>query len=96
MATQMITDRSEMEDLLIDAQTGSLATTSYDGSPYITPLNFLYRDGCIYFHCALSGRKLDNIAANPRVCFCVYEQERIVIGAKPCDCGTRYWSVPSV
>lgn len=93
MAKQMITDRSEMEELLSEAQAGCLATTGADGAPYITPLNFLYRDGCIYFHCALSGRKLANIAGESRVCFCVFEQERIVIGAGPCDCSTRYWSV---
>ena len=93
MPKQSITDRGEMEDLLNDAQVGCLATVGADGAPYITPLNFLYRDGCIYFHCALSGRKLDNIAAESRVCFSASEQERIVIGGKPCDCGTRYWSV---
>ena len=93
MAKQWITDRAEMEELLIDAQAGCLATVGMDGAPYVTPLNFLYREGCIYFHCALSGRKLDNLTAEPRVCFSVFEQEGILIGGGPCDCSTRYWSV---
>ena len=38
---------------------------------YVLPLNYTYADGRILFHCALEGRKLDMIRANPRVCFAV-------------------------
>ena len=37
---------------LEEAEYGSLATISEDGTPYITPLNFVYTDGALYFHCA--------------------------------------------
>jgi nitroimidazol reductase NimA-like FMN-containing flavoprotein (pyridoxamine 5'-phosphate oxidase superfamily) len=46
-----------------------LATLGADGFPYITPVNYVYTNDCIYFHCALKGEKLDNIARDNRVCF---------------------------
>ncbi len=82
-----------MESLLQEALVGCLATVGPDGSPYITPLNFVYHQGKICFHCAFEGRKIDNIRANPRVCFEVHELIKIVQGQQACDFGTRYRSV---
>ena len=50
---------------------GILATVDADGQPYTTPLSYMVMNGKVYFHCALKGQKLDNIAANPAVSFCV-------------------------
>jgi nitroimidazol reductase NimA-like FMN-containing flavoprotein (pyridoxamine 5'-phosphate oxidase superfamily) len=73
---------------------GCLATSDATGQPYITPLNYLYRDGRLYFHSKLTGRKLDNLAANRRVCFEVSETEKIVVSNdRPCACSTRYTCV---
>jgi len=59
---------SEMEDILNRAEVGRMAL--FDGTmPYIIPLNFLYKDGKIIFHCAWEGRKLDIISTNPNCCF---------------------------
>ncbi len=77
------------------AQTeGRLATCDAVGQPYITPLNYLYRDEKIYFHCKLTGRKLDNLVENHRVCFEVSEVKNFAISNdRPCACSTRYNSV---
>jgi nitroimidazol reductase NimA-like FMN-containing flavoprotein (pyridoxamine 5'-phosphate oxidase superfamily) len=77
------------------AQTeGRLATCDAAGQPYITPLNYLYRQGKLYFHSKLAGRKLDNIAVNNRVCFEVSKVEKITVSNdRPCACSTRYSSV---
>ena len=48
---------------------GRLATVDAEGYPYITPVNFVFHDGCVYFHCAPEGEKLDNLIRDPRVCF---------------------------
>ncbi len=82
-----------METLLQEAEVGCLATVGPDGSPYITPLHFVYQRGKIYFHCALVGRKLDHIRANPYVCFEVHELIRIVPSQRACEFSTRYRSV---
>lgn len=48
---------------------GVLATVDRKGQPYAVPLSYIYYNGELYFHCALSGQKLDNLAANPRASF---------------------------
>jgi hypothetical protein len=40
-----------------------------DGYPYITPVNYVFYQGAVYFHCAHQGEKIDNIARDNRVCF---------------------------
>lgn len=93
MPKEWMIDHKEMEGLLREAPVGCLATVGPDGSPYITPLHFVYHQGKIYFHCALKGRKMDNIRANPRVCFEVHELIKVVQSQRACDFGTRYRSV---
>ena len=39
------------------------------GFPYITPVNFVFFRGAVYFHSGLKGEKLDNISRNPKVGF---------------------------
>jgi hypothetical protein len=73
---------------------GRLATCDVAGQPYITPINYLYREGKIYFHSKLTGRKLDNIFENSRVCFEVSKVEKITVSNdRPCACSSRYTSV---
>jgi len=64
-----ITDPEKINKILSSANIGRLATNGSDGYPYITPVNFVFYQGSIYFHCAPEGEKLDNISKNPKVCF---------------------------
>ena len=64
-----ISDKEEIGELLNRCRVGRLATLGQDGYPYITPLNYVYWQGSVYFHCARQGEKLDNIDMNDRVCF---------------------------
>lgn len=67
---------SEQEciDVLIHAPRGVLAVHGEDGYPYAFPMNYLYWDGKIYFHCAKEGHKLDALACNDKVSFCVMDE----------------------
>jgi nitroimidazol reductase NimA-like FMN-containing flavoprotein (pyridoxamine 5'-phosphate oxidase superfamily) len=71
---------SEQEawEVLKKGQWGVLSTVGEDGLPYGVPLSYALRDGKIYFHCAVAGRKLRNIAANPQVTFTVVAEHRPV------------------
>lgn len=60
----------DCDELLAAGIYGILATAS-DEQPYAVPLSYIWLDKKIYFHCAINGRKLDNLAANPQVCFTV-------------------------
>jgi nitroimidazol reductase NimA-like FMN-containing flavoprotein (pyridoxamine 5'-phosphate oxidase superfamily) len=68
----------EATDLLERGEYGILSTVGPDAQPYGVPLSYAYRDGCIYFHCALSGHKLDNLQGNPKVSFCVVGATRVL------------------
>jgi len=70
--TKKILPEGSVEEILQAGEEGVLATCGEDGYPYATPLNYVFHDGAIYFHCALTGHKLDNIAFNSKVSFCVY------------------------
>ncbi len=57
---------------------GVLAAAGDEDYPYAVPLSYVYADGKIYFHCAKSGHKMDAIARNEKVSFCVIDEDRIV------------------
>ena len=67
------------ERLLETGEYGFLAMCSPEGYGYGIPISYAYvpERGCIYFHCAPEGHKLEAIAANDRVSFCVVGDTRI-------------------
>ena len=56
----------ESHALLKAGQYCVLATVDAEGSPYATPLSYVFLHGKIYLHCAHEGHKIDNLRANPR------------------------------
>lgn len=64
-----------------------------DNIPYVVPLNYGYRDGCLYLHCAKEGRKMDMIRANPHVCFEIDTDVEVIRAEQPCDWGMKFASV---
>jgi len=70
--------KESTEEILKNGLTGVLAVTGDNEYPYVVPLNYVYEDGKIYFHCARSGHKLDAIRRCSKVSFCVIDNDRIV------------------
>jgi nitroimidazol reductase NimA-like FMN-containing flavoprotein (pyridoxamine 5'-phosphate oxidase superfamily) len=86
-----IKERGEVEAILRVADVGRLGTC-VDSEPYVVPLSFVYHEGKILFHGARLGKKMGNIARNPRVCFEVDEGE-VIPADEPCNFSYRYRSV---
>lgn len=88
-------DAKQIEKLLKHTQTGCIATINPDGTPYVTPIHFIYENEKVYFHGLPRGQKIDNIRANPSVSLTVYEMESLLLDpdGKPCDTNTKYQSV---
>jgi uncharacterized protein len=59
----------QAREILARAEHGVLATLGSDGWPYAVPVNHVLSGDTLYFHCALEGHKLDNIAHEERVSF---------------------------
>ncbi|MEL7610522.1 MAG: pyridoxamine 5'-phosphate oxidase family protein [Bacillota bacterium] len=68
----------ESISVLKNGTSGVLAVSGDDGYPYAVPLSYVYRDSKIFFHCAKSGHKLDAVARNPKVSFCVIDRDDVV------------------
>jgi nitroimidazol reductase NimA-like FMN-containing flavoprotein (pyridoxamine 5'-phosphate oxidase superfamily) len=86
-----IKDKTEIEQVLKDATVGRLGT-SRDDTPYVVPVSYAYHNGKIFIHGAKQGKKMDDITANPRVCFEV-ETSEVIPSDDPCNYSYRYRSV---
>lgn len=61
-------DQAAIDEVLIAARYITIAMCT-ENDPYLVALNHGYdrERGCLYFHCAPDGRKIDILAKNPRV-----------------------------
>jgi len=82
----------EMELLLERMPVGRMAVTTEEG-PYIVAVNYLFFEGCIYFHSGLTGRKMEALRADSRVCFMVDEIGPQVLWELGCGISQIYKSV---
>lgn len=80
---------AEARSLLESGEYGILSTVDADGQPYGIPLSYCVIGDALYFHSAVAGHKLENIAANDRVSFCVVGATEVL----PEQLATRYESV---
>lgn len=64
--------------VLNNGTSGVLAVSGDDDYPYAVPLSYVYYDSKIFFHCATSGHKLDAIAKNRKVSFCVIDKDNVM------------------
>ncbi|EJW17241.1 pyridoxamine 5'-phosphate oxidase family protein [Paenibacillus alvei] len=71
-------DHAETEAFLQEMSFGVLGTINGDGWPELTPLNFVYHNGHIYFHGSVAGRKMKNLKADQRVTFSVAKEYAII------------------
>src|SRR5574344_2650 len=85
---RMLSENSSIE-LLKKCQYGILSTIGKDGYPYGIPLNYVYDDGMIYFHCANEmGHKLKNINFCNKASFTVVSDTEVI----PSEFSTYYES----
>lgn len=89
---QEITDPGVLEEILGRQVICRLAMMDGD-RPYMVPVNYAYREGCLYIHSAPEGKKIDLLKKNPELCFEVEDSVEITRGEQACDWSTRYRSV---
>lgn len=67
---------AECIEILKKEKRGVLSVIGDDGYPYGSPMNHFYNDsdGCIYFHSAKFGHRIDAIKNCDKVSFCVYDE----------------------
>ena len=73
---QQLSD-AESIDILKKATSGTLALLGDGGYPYAVPISYVYADGKLYFHSALSGHKIDAIKGCDKASFCVIDKDDV-------------------
>jgi nitroimidazol reductase NimA-like FMN-containing flavoprotein (pyridoxamine 5'-phosphate oxidase superfamily) len=88
-----IKNREEIEAIIRQAEVCHLGL-SENNRPYVIPMNFGFRDNCLYFHCAKSGKKLDIIRKNNQVCVEMdIDHELVMESDVACEGTAKYRSV---
>jgi nitroimidazol reductase NimA-like FMN-containing flavoprotein (pyridoxamine 5'-phosphate oxidase superfamily) len=87
-----IADKEEIEEIVKKAMICRVSL-SVGGEPYVFPVNYGYRDGCLYFHSAQQGKKIEMMRKNPHICFQVDTDVEIVPAENACDWSIKYKSV---
>lgn len=86
---RLLTEK-EAREILSEGEYGVLSTMGENGYPYGVPVNYVYLNDNIYFHCAADvGHKLENIKYNNHVCFTVVTNASVL----PEALTTKYISV---
>lgn len=76
--TKQLLSEEEVAEILNRCSTGILGVNGDDGYPYTVPINYFYKDGSIFLHCAKDGHKTDSIKRDDKVTFCIVEQDEII------------------
>ena len=63
--------------ILKKATSGTLALLGDNGYPYAVPISYVYAEGKLYFHSAMSGHKVDAIRNCDKASFCVIDQNNV-------------------
>ena len=87
-----ITDKSEIEAILEEALIIRIGL-SYEDAPYVIPVCFGYKYGCLYIHSAREGKKLDILRQNNRICFEASVDVELVKAEVACNLTMRFKSV---
>ena len=69
--------QKESISIIERATSGTLALLGDDDYPYAVPISFVYHDGCLYFHSAVEGHKIDAIRRHDKASFCVIDQDDV-------------------
>jgi nitroimidazol reductase NimA-like FMN-containing flavoprotein (pyridoxamine 5'-phosphate oxidase superfamily) len=76
---RQLLSETESISLLKASTSGVLSLLGDEGYPYGVPLSYVYDDGKIYFHSAVSGHKIDAIIGYDKASFTVISQDHIIV-----------------
>jgi nitroimidazol reductase NimA-like FMN-containing flavoprotein (pyridoxamine 5'-phosphate oxidase superfamily) len=87
-----ITDKKGIEDVIRSCLVCRLALIDGD-YPYIVPVNFGYQSNILYFHSAMSGKKLNLLKKNNHAAFEFDTRLELIKAEEACDWSIKFQSV---
>lgn len=95
MRRRVIENNEELVEIINKCDVCYVSMVSGDGSPYVVPMNFGFDNGILFLHGAKTGKKMELLAGNPRVCIAFstdhelrYQNEQVA-----CSWSMKYRSV---
>ena len=67
----------ESISILQKSTAGTLALLGDNDYPYAVPISYVYHEGKLFFHSALTGHKVDAIRKCDKASFCVIERDAV-------------------
>jgi nitroimidazol reductase NimA-like FMN-containing flavoprotein (pyridoxamine 5'-phosphate oxidase superfamily) len=89
---RICTDTEKIEKFIARSRVGVLGLKAGE-YPYAVPLNYVWREGKVYFHGMGSGKRETLLREEPPVCFTIYEEYGVVKDKVPWHADTSYFSV---
>lgn len=87
-----IAEQNVLDEIMQKAQVCRLGV-SYESMAYIIPMSFGYADRVLYFHSGTEGLKLMILRENPKACFEVEIDTKVIPSEHGCNWSMRYQSV---
>jgi uncharacterized protein len=75
---KQLLSKEETIKILNACSYGVLGVNGDDGYPYTVPVNYVFKDNKLFFHCAKEGHKIDSIKSNDKVTFSVIEKDEVI------------------
>lgn len=89
MKTLVHTDKELIESTIQKCDICYVGLADTDGTPYVLPMNFGYRDGTVYLHSAQEGRCISILERNPKVCITFSTDHDLVFQHPEVACSYR-------
>ncbi|MDL2266038.1 pyridoxamine 5'-phosphate oxidase family protein [Parabacteroides sp. OttesenSCG-928-G21] len=89
MKTILHTDETQIEEIIHKCDICFVGMADTDGTPYVIPMNFGYRDKTVYLHSAQEGRSISILERNPNVCITFSTDHELVFQHPEVACSYR-------
>ena len=89
MKTLIHTEQEQIESIIQKCDICFVGMADTDGTPYVLPMNFGYKDGLVYLHSAQEGRSISILERNPKVCITFSTDHALVFQHSEVACSYR-------
>lgn len=76
--SKQLVSNEETQKILAKGITLTLALQGNEPYPYAVPVNYVWEENHLYFHCAKEGHKMEAMKHNPYVSFSIIDKEEII------------------
>lgn len=92
MKTHIIYDIETIESVIKACKVCYVGMADADGTPYVLPMNFGYKDGILYLHSGQEGRSISIMDINPKLCITFSTEMKLIHQHPDVACSYRLQS----